>query len=761
MIFFDTETCGLHGPIVLIQWADEDNEIYLHSVWNEPISETLSLIEMLCTEGVIGFNLAFDWFHICQTYTTLIQFPDQSVLPCDHKEEYARYEELGRDGHCLKPSKAFDIMLHARKGEYQSTMNRGDIRVKKIPTVIAWDVAEELKNRIPIKDLYFARMKSNDRWKVYDITNDLGDVIPGFKDIVLKFSPSSALKALAQDALGIKDDDILLFTDVDIDKTWYPVEYGFAPFALGVGSASDWKGAWPAVIHHHISHWEYGTLARKYAKQDVEYTRGLYRYFGSPEPDDDDSVLACMVGAVRWRGFAIDEKGIKKLKAGAEKLISDLTFNFQSPAVVKKYLHQVLSEPEIAAMAGSTKAVILEELSSMTLDDVCPDCEGLGCRLCDEGLLKSDTPHPVAERAKQVLDARHAKKEIELYEKLLRSNRFHASFNIIGALSNRMSGGDGLNAQGIKSTAEVRGCFPLAFGGLELCGGDFSSFEVTIAEAVYHDPKLRAELISGKSIHALFGQHVYPDMTYQEILDTKGTSDDKYSRSKQAVFAMLYGGEGYTLKDRLGVDIETADAAYNKFITEYEQVGVERRKVFDAFCGMRQEGGIGSRITWNEPDDFVESMFGFRRYFTLENRVCKTLYQLAEKPPKEWDKGLKVMRRDRLQTTMGAARSALFACAFSIQAANMRAAANHVIQSSGATICKMLQRRIWDVQPPGINRWRVQPMNIHDELMCPTAPEYMPVVQRVVSIFIEDLKPKVPLLAIEWAENLKSWADKG
>ena len=47
---------------------------------------------------------------------------------------------------------------------------------------------------------------------------------------------------------------------------------------------------------------------------------------------------------------------------------------------------------------------------------------------------------------------------------------------------------------------------------------------------------------------------------------------------------------------------------------------------------MRQPGGIGSKVEWHEPADFVESMLGFRRYFTLENRICKTLFDLADDP---------------------------------------------------------------------------------------------------------------------------------
>ena len=52
-----------------------------------------------------------------------------------------------------------------------------------------------------------------------------------------------------------------------------------------------------------------------------------------------------------------------------------------------------------------------------------------------------------------------------------------------------------------------------------------------------------------------------------------------------------------------------------------------------------------------------------------------------------------------------------------MQAANMRAAANHEIQSPGAEITKAVQRRLWDLQPAGIHPLKLAPLNIHDELM--------------------------------------------
>jgi DNA polymerase I-like protein with 3'-5' exonuclease and polymerase domains len=362
------------------------------------------------------------------------------------------------------------------------------------------------------------------------------------------------------------------------------------------------------------------------------------------------------------------------------------------------------------------------------------------------------------------LDARMAKSEIVLFNKLLLAKRFHASFKVIGTLSSRMSGGDDLNAQGIKRAKYIRECFPLSRKGEILCGGDFDSFEVVLADATYNDPALREALLSGKKIHALFGMEVYPGMTYEQIMHDK----EKYTRSKSAVFAMLYGGEAHTLKTRLGINIEDAEKAYQRFIRKYKQVGEERKKIFKQFCSMVQPGGIGTKVEWHDPSDYIESLFGFRRYFTLENKVCKALFEMANRPPKNWVAyKAKVTRRDRVQTVSGAVQSALYAAAFAIQASSMRAAANHVIQSSGAQITKAVQCAIWELQPQGINPWKVQPMNIHDEIMCPVASNntenenntILQVKQKVDSC-VESYKTRVPLIKMEWNIGLQSWADK-
>lgn len=823
MIFFDYETCGFHGLPVLLQWAEDAGEINLCDIWLQPAKDTLELLEWIAKQDICGFNLTFDWFHHQKIYSVLSIFSEKygsNSLPVDYIDEIAEIEKDARKyKDVIKPKRAMDLMLHARKGPYQSLMSRHDIKIRKVPTQLAYALARELEKRIEIDGIYFSRRKDKyaPNWKVYDIEGTLD-----FKDVVLKFSASGSLKVLAEHALGVKPDKILQFADIEIDKMYLPYENGWSPYALSLSSKEKgWKVkvkkggkrvtryVWPRFIKQHIDHWAYNKLARKYGVNDVVYTRDLWDYFGKPEPGDDDSELACMVGCVRWKGFSINADKIKSERTQALKEVSGCA---TSPSGAKKYLAEVMDETEKSQLKSTAK-VVLEKMTNMQCDCQLTNEELIPGLSFDFGNLKREEEtcslcegtgkHPAALRAKEILDARKAGKRVELFDKLLQADRFHASFKVIGTLSSRMSGTDGLNPQGINRRNEVRQCFNLADPGFVLCGGDFDSFEVVLADAVYNDENLRRDLtelrpcqkcdqtglipcsdckdgkcdgsncVDGKvtcdecdgklectyKIHGLFGVEV-SGLSYGDVVKSKGSEKDWYNIGKSGVFAMIYGGDWNTLVKKQGISPERAQKAEEGFIRRYPGIAKAREKIFGAFCSMRQPNGIGTNVVWHEPEESIESLTGFKRYFTLENKICRALFDLANQPPKAWRRvRTKVRRRDRDQFVGGAVQSALFGAAFSIQSANMRAAANHVIQSSGATITKRVQRNIWDLQPSGVHEWLVQPLNIHDEIGCPTHPDMVETVEKVVIDTVESYREQVPLINIGWCNGAETWAD--
>jgi hypothetical protein len=741
MIYVDTETVGFHGVPVLLQYAVDDGPIQLYDIWRNPIRETIELFEWIASQDVCGFNLAFDWFHIYKLYTMLIMIQDQDVYPEDIIDELGIIEEQARFSDiCLKPKSCCDIMLHARKGKYQTLMDRDDIRIRKIPTAMAWLLAEELERRIKFDDIYFAKSKDFTRWKIYD-RNDGTD----FKDIKLKFKASGALKNLAIHALKIPREEILFHSQVELPKKARPAELGYAPFALAIAKYfhinGDWSGTWPQKIREHILHWGFKELPRKYAADDIVYTRRLHKeVFDNVAPGDDDSELTAMVACVRWSGYTVNANLLKELRERTVEKIEAIPFH-SAPKKVKQYLREVMSDVE-ALVLESTKKVLLEEIAERWKQD-------------------DGSPHPASIRAREVLDARGSKKEKELYDKILLANRFHADFKVIGALSTRMAGASGLNAQGIKHQTFVRKAFTLAGAGLVLCGGDFKSYEVSIADVVFDDPKLHQDLLDGVKIHAVFGQMLFPEYTYEEVRASEGKDPDIYDKGKKGVFAIFYGGESYTLQTRLGVTQENADNGYNALCTRYNGIRKMDITIRNDHQALTQPKGIGTKVEYKVPKDYVESFFGFKRYFTLENQIVKALFDLAQNPPHAFKQvAIKVRRTDRVQTASGATQSALYGAAFAVQGSIVRAAKNHKIQSPGGQMAKGVQRAIWNLQPSGVHQWIVKPFNVHDEIMCPTRIGYEKQVEEAAQNKVMEYRAYVPLLAIDWLTNIPNWAGK-
>ena len=757
MIYLDSETAGLHGFPVIFQYAKDDGEIKIYDIWKHPTQETLELIEYFLEDTLCAFNLGFDFFHICKCYTTFVQLNAPDFIPENNIDRVAIAEEKARFLNiCLKPKNAIDLMLVARKGPFQSLMVRSNIRIKRIPNILVQDVLEELEKRIHLDAIYFAKRKDQNapQWKITDTKNTDGEIDPGFLDIVLVFNASGALKVLAQHALGIKE--ILKFADVEVPDYWKVKDkgLGYAPFALAFGRPGNWNGMWPQYIKHHIQHWAYNPLAREYGHNDVVYSQKLYDYFGRPEPGDDDSILACSAASARWRGFTIDIENIQKQLTEAIEKSGDTP---TAPKQAKAYLKEVMDEDEWVCSDIESEGTGVEVLEAIAGKK---DIKGVWQYAW---IIDDKTPHPAAIRGREILEARWADKDKNNWEKLLRAGRFHAAFDVIGTKSSRMSGmkGGGLNAQGIRAGEKTRKCFPLADfdGGQVLSGGDFVSFEIVIAEAEYADPKLREDLLAGKSIHGLFAESLF-EIPYDEVMATKN-ENDYYTDGKRGIFGKMYGGDINTLVTRLGISEEKATAGSNRFDERYKGVGRAREKIFEQFCSMRQPGGIGTKVEWHKPADYAETMLGFRRYFTLENQICKALFNLAEDPPQKWKNiRIKVKRRDRLQLAGGACKSALFAAAFNIQAKNMRAAANHMIQSVGAQITKHVQKTIGDLQPCGVHPWVVQTFNVHDEIHVASRSDTIEEIATIVNNTVESFREQIPLIKISWNKNETSWASK-
>ena len=367
---------------------------------------------------------------------------------------------------------ALDLMLHSRKGPYQSLMARGDIRIKRVPSALAYALASELEGRIQLDNIYFARSADPNapRWQVFDRKDRYGDLDTDFKDVCLRFNPAGGLKFLAEHTMGFKPK--FHFKDVEPPTTWRPYELGYAPYGAGglvageeLGSLGQEEGkkvqvaveeplpvldlnlddehddevvvpkkakpkagedsllgyAWPGVIEKHIEHWATRTDAREYANDDIVYTRALDKHFEYPTPGDNDSTLACMVPVVRWHGFEINKAGMGELLAKAQAVVANSPVNINKPGEVRAYVTAAMDGTEAIILEESTKKSNLEAISKnweIEAPEPCGRCEGKpGCARCGgAGVLKPGR-HPAAVRAKTILDVKIAAKEVELYKK--------------------------------------------------------------------------------------------------------------------------------------------------------------------------------------------------------------------------------------------------------------------------------------------------------------------------------------------------------
>jgi len=290
--FWDTETCGFHGMPVLLQWAIDNEKPNIMDLWRVPARDSLKLINDLVEhpDGNVLFNATFDLFHVIKWHTTLTTLinvmGDDDFLPMDYVDAMALAEERARFAkYTLKFHKLVDLMIVAQRGEYQTMMNRKDIRIKRIPTILAPSVADYLEGKIEMSPALFARFKNKTkRWSV-----QIDDDDPDFSDVVCVFAPSKALKVIAVDAGLVPVDEVVKFEELHFESA-KPIEYGYAPFALAGIRAKNkmhlktgpgrWRGTWPDVIGQHIARWHYDKVMRKYAYDDPIYTRGVYEHLG-------------------------------------------------------------------------------------------------------------------------------------------------------------------------------------------------------------------------------------------------------------------------------------------------------------------------------------------------------------------------------------------------------------------------------------------------------------------------------------------------
>lgn len=795
--FIDCESIGFHGVPVLLQYAVDDGPTILHHLWLEPIEKTLSLIRQIVAERVVAHNLRFDFFLLAKFFNMWVEVEQAHLTPLQYLEAFGlealvELEWQSQRGACLRPHAAVDTMILSQKGKYQSLiMDSKPIYVRRVPRMLCHEIREELEAHTNLPSILFAASNNADKWRIEERKDEnTGELDPNWVDLKLVFNPSNGLKDLAKHILNYEP-----FARFDeLAETRKPGELGYAPYTKliadenllvrdGIDPALTGKPTWPLLVYEHVAHWENDADAQHYAEDDVNMLRKLYEHFGAPE-NDEDSELAAQVAVCRLRGFALDLDKVNENCTKAKAIVANAKLNVNSPLQVKGYVAQALDPMEqIIVHKGCDQKIIDEIKNEFTLDSqeecycenglvrdiqdtdpsarvTCPRCEGVG--------TVGPGPMPVVKRVLHVEEVRKNIKRIQMCEKLLIAKRLYASFKVIGAKSGRMSGADDLNPQGVDRSNDMRSMFTLADEGEILSGGDFSSQELSVMATAFHDEDLVRDMSEGKSLHGIFATCLDDTRTYDEVMEGKeeGISWAKklYNTAKSFVYASSYGGTPEGIAKRLGLQPEIAIKAYNIMTGKYPQMSHTRKTITDRFSSLTREGEKGG-FQYHDVTTYVESMYGFRRYFDTEYDIQRQILSLMENMPQAWkDDDRKVIRdtkKNRVQTLSGAITSALYGAAFSVQNRVIRAALNHLIQSASRTITMGLHYRVWGVQPRGVHPFKLSLMSIHDELQVVSGPEMIEPIFNEAATYVTEIEAQVPLISLEWAHGMKSWAEKG
>lgn len=731
MLFLDTESVGLSGPLTTIQVL-KDGNYTLFQVWKHTVQETLALIEeILADEKLVIFNAEHEAFIITKWWNVFNLIQDKTQLP-DPKEvreieENLNYSKLL----CLRPKSILDLYVVAKQTIMSFAVGKvkRPIEIRKVPSDAATPLKEILENYASkLPQILFAKFKNK-------MPGDLWEITPhkekGFVDFKLSFNPSLTLKSIIR----------FLFPGEERWSLEIPGRY----LPNDKKEFKPWNDLWPKVLSYHIKHWE-SERGQQYASNDVYDLQKLLNFLIEtklvfPDKSHVDSDLAWHVGSVRAIGFCIDNASLDELIDKFQKKLSSIPATSSQKSLA--WLREVLTPDKYWLVADTNTKKTLIPLTRM----------------------KDEFPE-LAERAQELIDYRGASKRIDILMKLKEVGRYHPSFEISGTLSGRMSGRGGFNPQGIAKEKEIRSLFLLADEGYFLSGGDFSSQEITILDAVVKDEKLHNLIAKNPKIihkfmaYCLYGCKRTTENTFEWASEFKDfePSKEQYYNAKQCVYALVYGSQIDTFTKTSKVSLEQASAGLNKFKKELPGLTAFSDKIFSDFCSMTQPNGIGTQIIWKDPVKVATSIFGFSRSYALENLICKYLFGLAANPPQSIKilKG-KVVRRNKEQSIVGATQSAIYATCFAMQADNLRSAGNHYIQSPGATVTKLIQWKLLNLQPIGIDEFKIKLYNVHDELLAVNKDKNL--VTEIVQKEVALLRHVIPLLDIDWKDDVSSWGE--
>jgi len=417
-----------------------------------------------------------------------------------------------------------------------------------------------------------------------------------------------------------------------------------------------------------------------YATKDIEYLHVLDDKLNHPDPNHDDT-MAHIVGYTKYHGIPFDREILEK--------------------TAEYYRSQIKPIPGLNMNSATQKLALLREHV--------PFIASVGKDVCKAIAENTAYPEKARELARLFYMFGEYTQRLNQVERLLRvkTDSLHPSFNVFGTATGRMSGSGGLNAQG----------FPRIENGLGIrralllnSGGDFANLEVNIAAWIFNDQTLIDDILTGKDLHSNTATLI-PEvkLSYDEFIKVKNTPEYKPYRqqAKRINFALQYCGSPMLLGEILG-DAEVGQRVYDAYYARYSGIA----KAMEA---NSQRFEVADTDKWTnrmgEMADYVENVFGGRRYFTFEKAVATLLWEIGMQGIKGLPTGSITRQKLKgVQTITNAVKSACLGAAINITHSVARRGFNFYIQSTGATITKKVCEAIWLNHPDPM-------MNIHDEVV--------------------------------------------
>lgn len=710
-LWLDTETAGLCGRVVSIQYSIDDGPIKIIFPF-EVYGAVEELRELLYSSDtiVIGFNLTFDLYKLYEMFHELAGFSIRS-----REEEIAPFR-----------CRCIDLMIRSKQHKILNILSAGKkiVKLKKIPEQYQEKITEYVEKllvkniKIPIK---LGKKLSKDK---------------GNKSVTVTYSVQSSgrLKEIMR-LLGQKVDQI---EDV-LELAQFP-EKIFIP-----GGEPEHEEDYRRLYSNNLKKLLTDKRAIEYAKNDIRYLKILYEIFDSLEPNEQDSAV-CVVAYTQYRGFEIDRELVNQEKERLEKLLAETAVNTPfNPGSSKQrldYLQANLIDRELAKL--------LKKANKETMQV-----------LLDQGSLNSEATTVI----EKLLNYGKLKQQLDFLKLFLSSptGRIHPPFRVWGTSTGRMAGTRGFNLHSLAKDGAVRKCVKVSQG------GDFNGLEMAIAEAFFEDEEYTKEYRKGTDMHLLTACLLFPELPpYEECIKIKENKQDpkhkeikgKRQLGKTLNFAILYFCSPIKVAEKLGCSVdEAAKKMQDGFFNKYKSFGEYRQVISEYFCTADTETWIRNSVS--KMAVFMGDLTGTnRRWCAFERQMAKIFWEEADNIAKESgaenDKNNKNFLRSTVkgkQTEYQAIRSACLGAALGIQSATSRSVGNFPIQASGAWLTKCLTKRLWE-------KFYVPMINIHDEIIVASGYESLfPEIEKEVGEFIREHRKLVEFLGMDWV-RMKTWAEK-